>query len=301
MIELAETGREEWLARRRRGIGSSDIAIILGLHPTRTPYDVYCEKRELVPDREADERMEWGKELEQVIARRWARSRDVQIQWMDMTITTDDERVFATPDFVIVGSHDGGECKNIGYQDEQWGEEETDQLPEIYAAQAQWVSLVTKWERVWVPALFGGNRLKTYLVHADRELQKQMRAYGLEWWEEHVEKEEPPPIDYSESASSYLRSRFPAAVEPVRAATEEEGQLVVEFARARSLRKAAERQYETLSNQLREKIGDSKAIVGEDFKVSWFDVKASSYTVNRRAGRRLQASGALFKQEGEER
>ena len=299
-----DPGRQAWLARRRHGIGSSDIAVVLGLHDTRTPYDIYCEKRELVPDIEANERMEWGKELEQVIARKWARKREVEITWLDRTLDGPEPWIFATPDFAItepkatldevLKAKEGGEVKNISSA-EKWGGEDTDDIPAIYAAQAQWVMLVTGWVRCWLPVLFGGNRLRTFLVLADPGLQRAMADYGRQFWQEHVAKGEAPPIDYSESANEYLKQRFPSAMEPARAATEAEVAIAIEFAKVKAQKMAAERRYVALGNQLRESIGPAKGILHPTFKITWYDVKGSEYTVHRKPGRMLRPGGELFK------
>ena len=41
MVNTAELTREQWLAWRRRGIGGSDVAAILGISPFRTARDIY--------------------------------------------------------------------------------------------------------------------------------------------------------------------------------------------------------------------------------------------------------------------
>ena len=50
--------RDEWLAIRRTGIGSSDIAGVLGLSPWASPYTVWADKRGRVPPVEQTEAME---------------------------------------------------------------------------------------------------------------------------------------------------------------------------------------------------------------------------------------------------
>jgi predicted phage-related endonuclease len=42
------TERERWLAERRKGIGSSDAAAILGVHPYKSAYAVWAEKTGLI-------------------------------------------------------------------------------------------------------------------------------------------------------------------------------------------------------------------------------------------------------------
>lgn len=39
-----QTSHEQWLADRKNGLGGSDIGVILGLNPKKTPYQLWCEK-----------------------------------------------------------------------------------------------------------------------------------------------------------------------------------------------------------------------------------------------------------------
>ena len=41
LVETSELPREEWLAYRRRGIGGSDAAAVLGISPFMTGRDLY--------------------------------------------------------------------------------------------------------------------------------------------------------------------------------------------------------------------------------------------------------------------
>lgn len=63
--------REQWLAARRRGIGGSDIAAIMGVSKWKTPLDVYYEKvegRQIEPNKF----MRAGNMLEQAVANYFA-------------------------------------------------------------------------------------------------------------------------------------------------------------------------------------------------------------------------------------
>ena len=39
-----QTSHEQWLADRNKGLGGSDIGVILGLNPKKTPYQLWAEK-----------------------------------------------------------------------------------------------------------------------------------------------------------------------------------------------------------------------------------------------------------------
>mgnify|MGYP003308094406 CR=1 FL=1 len=63
--------RTEWLARRRQGIGGSDVAAILGLSPWRTALDVYHDKTGAEKPEAETENMRIGTALEQFVADRF--------------------------------------------------------------------------------------------------------------------------------------------------------------------------------------------------------------------------------------
>ncbi len=67
--------REEWLAYRRKGIGGSDAAAVLGISPFRTGVDLYYDK--LGQSVEDDEQnwvaKEMGAQLEDLVARIFAK------------------------------------------------------------------------------------------------------------------------------------------------------------------------------------------------------------------------------------
>lgn len=63
--------REQWLARRREGVGASEVAAILGFDETRDALSVYAEKIGVL---ESDETFltRWGKRVEDAIAEGYA-------------------------------------------------------------------------------------------------------------------------------------------------------------------------------------------------------------------------------------
>src|SRR5690606_7815110 len=63
--------RRPWLEARRRGLGASDTAAILGLNPWATPLQVWQEKVDTSApaDEPVSEAAEWGSILEAPLAR----------------------------------------------------------------------------------------------------------------------------------------------------------------------------------------------------------------------------------------
>ena len=64
--------REEWLAERRTGLGSSDAPIIAGVSRWKTPFQLWAEKVGLPTVEPDGEWLEWGLRLEPLIAEKYA-------------------------------------------------------------------------------------------------------------------------------------------------------------------------------------------------------------------------------------
>lgn len=75
LVLPADADRDAWLTARRRGIGSSDIAAMLGLSAYGNELTVYYDKRgELPLESDDSEPAYWGRDGEEGVARRWAAS-----------------------------------------------------------------------------------------------------------------------------------------------------------------------------------------------------------------------------------
>jgi len=57
-------GSEEWLAERRKHLGASDAAVVMGLSPWCTPFQLWERKLGLAPEQEENAAMRRGSELE---------------------------------------------------------------------------------------------------------------------------------------------------------------------------------------------------------------------------------------------
>ena len=72
-ISTRSMSRQAWLAERRKTIGGSDAAGIVGLSRYATPYTVWADKTGRLPEQEDNEAMRQGRDLEEYVAKRWAR------------------------------------------------------------------------------------------------------------------------------------------------------------------------------------------------------------------------------------
>ena len=81
LVDTSNLSNEEWLSYRRRGIGGSNAAAILGISPWRTAWDLYYDKLSVVKA-DMDENwvaLEMGHLLENLVARIFAKKTGLRI------------------------------------------------------------------------------------------------------------------------------------------------------------------------------------------------------------------------------
>lgn len=69
---IRPTSREQWLEIRKSGIGSSDVATIVGLNPFETRLELWQRIMGITPAKEENNAMLMGHLLEDAVAQRWS-------------------------------------------------------------------------------------------------------------------------------------------------------------------------------------------------------------------------------------
>jgi putative phage-type endonuclease len=252
----------EQIAMRRTGIGGSEIAALLGEDAFSTPFDVWLEKtqgwvRPSTPD------MERGLHLEAGIAEWYsARTGAVLVE----SATQRHVRVplaFCTPDrFERVAS---ATVRLISIKSprrgDAWGKDGTDDVPPGYLLQLQWEhavcgSMMSIAPDMRLVALVDGD-LRVYEAKADLELQAWMLEYAQTWWKRHVVGGEQPPLDGSNDANRWLRTKFPRDTSPIRQASMTEDLCMLELRFVEADLKRLEGEAMALKLDLMQAIGDA--------------------------------------------
>ncbi|MBM0275135.1 YqaJ viral recombinase family nuclease [Micromonospora tarensis] len=172
----ADADRDTWLTARRNGIGSSDVAAILGVADHRTAVHVYHDKRgQLVDD--AGEAALWGTLLEEPVAREWARRQRSVIQRVGLVAHVDapwrmatlDRQVLECPMDRSVKTRCALEVKcRSAYKASRWRSD----MPDDVLAQCTWQMAVTGYDHIHVAVLLGGNELKMTVAHRDDAMER---------------------------------------------------------------------------------------------------------------------------------
>lgn len=214
-VELAKTldmPREQWLELRKKGIGGSDSAAIVGLNRYRSPFDVYADKLGLKPEIPDNEAMRQGRDLEQYVAERFmeatgkkVRRRNAMLQHPEYPF------MIADIDRWVVGENAGFEAKTTSVLNR--AKFNQGEYPPSYYVQCVHYMAVTGAERWYLAVLVLNNAFHVFTIERDdAEIQALIEA-EKDFWENHVLKQIPPTPDGSGSTSELLKQMFPEARE----------------------------------------------------------------------------------------
>lgn len=298
--EAVVQGSDEWLAARRRGIGGSDAAALLGVHPFTSLYAIYLDKRGEAPPTLVNAAMEWGTILEEPVAQMFERRVQPDAIWQPRGIMAHPEHewMLLSPDRLITvdGQTEYLEIKTSGQADE-WGAEGSDEVPLHAAAQVQWALEVLDLEAGRIAVLIGdhGFDMRQYRIPRDRELGAELIRRGSEFWHGNVLPGIPPPLDGSPATARALAHRYAVAQDIELVADEDLAHRVRTYLRLKEQVAGATESLDALANDIKARMGDATRLIGPDLKVTWSNVKGrTSVNWERLAGDlalRLQLAG----------
>jgi len=212
-IELAKTldmPREQWLELRKKGIGGSDAAAIVGLDRYRSPFDVYADKLGLKPEIPDNEAMRQGRDLEQYVAERFmeatgkkVRRRNAMLQHPEYPF------MIADIDRWVVGENAGLECKTTSVLNRTKFSQ--GEFPPNYYVQCMHYMAVTGAERWYLAVLVLNKAFHVFTIERDDAEIQALIAAEKDFWENHVMKQIPPAPDGSEATSEIIKQLFPEA------------------------------------------------------------------------------------------
>jgi putative phage-type endonuclease len=204
------------LEARKTGIGGSDIAVVLGINPYKTVYELYEEKvNGFTQDLSNNEKVIWGNLLEEPIAQRYQQLTGKALVRSEMVRHAQYPFLIANPDRLIVSEKKGLEIKAVGENTKHlWGESGSQIIPDYYYVQAAHYMLVLDYQEWDVAALIGGQELRIYSFERDKEMDELIISKGSEFWYNHVQKQVAPAIDYAkESVQQLIKRKNPVVSE----------------------------------------------------------------------------------------
>lgn len=214
LVKTNNLNRESWLQVRKGGIGSSDAAAAVGLHPYKSQLQLWMEKTgrdaglTQVDPNDDQSPMYWGTLLEPIVAAHYTSRTGNRVRRVNAVLQHPEHPwMLANLDREVMGASDVQilECKTAGIHGAKlW----RDGVPEYVQLQVMHQLAVTGKQAADVAVLLGGQELQVFRIERDAELIAQLIHLEQQFWG-YVERDEAPPVDGSDSADLALRCLYP--------------------------------------------------------------------------------------------
>ena len=179
----AGNNHAEWLQNRRSGIGSSDVATILGCNKWSSPYQLWLSKRGGAQKESESFLMKMGHKLEPVIADLWQEETGKRVEpWSEaeyMYVHPEYDFLRASPDREFEG---GGilECKSTQLK------VDAETLPEYWFCQVQYQMGIGQKDHCNIAWLISGREFGYAEVEFNPEFFRYMIGEVTRFWQENV-------------------------------------------------------------------------------------------------------------------
>lgn len=261
-----EMTREAWLDVRRKSIGGSDAAAIVGLNNYSSPIRVWADKTGRLPAKETSEAMRQGNDLEEYVARRFSEATGKKVRRSN-AIYYNDEYPFAhaNVDRLIDGEDAGLECKTtsaLSLKSFAGGE-----YPDRYYVQCQHYMAVTGRTKWYLAVLVLGRDFKIFEIARDEDEINALMDAEVDFWQ-HVIKDEMPDVSENDDDAEVLATLLP----------EDNGDAVELFGRGAILDelddvkariKELENRKAEIENTIKKDMGEASEGFCRDWRVTW--------------------------------
>lgn len=265
---------DEQKAQRHAGLGGSDAGVAAGVSPFKSPLRLYYEKRgELPLDEEETEAMEWGKILEEPIARKFASKTGLKVRRQSLRVATAHRFMLANIDRQVLAPSGVLECKALNAFTRIEGVAD---LPDYMYLQGQHYLEVYGYERLYFAILIGGQKFVQFPVERDQQTIDVLIEVEREFWRR-VELGDPPPPDGSESTRELAKHLYPKDTgKLITMDSTDARQTALALLQAKDQAKQAEDRKTALENWLKFRLEDaSEATIPGFGRITWKSARPS--------------------------
>lgn len=205
LVSTKGMSRDQWLSWRKNGIGGSEVAALVGMHPYLSPFAIYMDKVGELEPQEDNEAMRIGRDLEEYVAQRFTEKTGIRVR-KNPHILMDDEFDYMIADIDRWSKKDGIglECKTMSPNSKAVRGLEDDSVPPQYYIQCQWYMMITGLKKWHLAILVLGKAFYTFEIDRNDEDIAVLRQSATDFWTNYVIPRKMPPPDGTESAQKAI-------------------------------------------------------------------------------------------------
>lgn len=268
LIRISTLGmsRETWLEHRRKAIGGSDAAAIVGLNSYSSPFSVWADKTGRLPEKPDTEAMRQGRDLEDYVAQRWCEAKGKKVRRVNAILLNPAlPFAHANVDRWVKGENAGLECKTTSVMNLK--KFKNGEYPENYYVQCVHYMAVTGADRWYLGVLVLNQGFYHFVIERDEDEIAALLAQEASFWKL-VETDIPPGFDGAEATTEALKTIY----------KEDNGEMVELFGREEllsrygvlsDLKNDLEKEMEQIKQCLMGDLQENTLGCAGGFKVSW--------------------------------
>lgn len=205
---ICEPDTPQWLEMRKKGIGASEAAAVVGLSPWSTPLEIFLRKTGQLPEKTETDAMRMGHLLEPVI---WTRFNEltkipVVTRPVGLIAHRQHEFILATPDALVHPENEDlqvGESKSTNWRRAAEMGENPEDVPMDWLVQCQQQMLVTELETCRLAVLLDGRTLLNFRIERNQNLIDALIEAETEFWQR-IQNNDPPPPNFTHTSMPTL-------------------------------------------------------------------------------------------------
>ena len=274
-VETEGLSREEWLKYRKRGIGGSDVAAILGISKWKSAVGLWLDKtNQTNEEAEENEAMQWGNIMEPVIRNHFAEVMGKPVVEVKAMLQHPEYPfMLADVDGLTVDDEGNPAILEIKTASEYKRDEWENGIPAYYQTQVQHYLCVTGVAKAYVAVLIGGNSFKMYEVDADAEVQRMLISVEKEFWNK-VQNIIRPEIDGSDAAAKLLDHAYRGGTSEQIVLPEEAIEYVDLYIKASAEEDNAKAKKQEAANHIKDFMRDYDRAKCLNYTISWKTVSS---------------------------
>ena len=278
-ISTLNMSHDEWLEHRRKSIGGSDAASIIGLNPWCSPYAVWADKLGRVPPKEDNEAMRLGRDLEDYVAKRFTEKTGKKVRRENSIIVNPDYPfAHANVDRLVIGEDAGLECKttsSLNLKKFKNGE-----YPEQYYVQSVHYMMVTGAKKWYVAVLVLGVDFYVFEIERDEGEILALAESEAAFWD-YVHRKSPPPTDSKKSTTDAITAMYPESTDESNVSLFAYESDLKQYMVLSKRIKELEDMRDGYANKVKAYLGETMRGESPSYKVSWKTAERASFDVKR--------------------
>lgn len=267
LINTKEISHEQWLTLRKNSIGGSDAGALMDMNPYQSPVSLYADKKGLSKDKETNEAMRLGNDLEDYVSRRWMEKTGKKVRADNFMYQHDDyDFITANIDRDVVGENAGLECKTMsGFVKYDL---ENGEVPAQYYAQCQHYMLVKGYDKMYLAILVFQRGIYCLEVERNEEFIKELLAAEIDFWTNYIEKDQMPPPDGSDASMEAIKQIYPSDINSQMQLPNADAEIRRYLELGKAI-KDIEEEKKKIQAQLCARLGDTGVGIDAEYACSW--------------------------------